>query len=87
MAWGFFKKIKNAFKKAANWVHTKVIKPVVNTVKKVVTSDTFKSLVNTASKLAPAAGAAIATSQGAPPQAGMAAGTAFQNITKSLGYS
>ena len=35
MAWGLFKKIKNAFKKVTNFVKDKVIKPVVNTAKKI----------------------------------------------------
>ena len=29
MAWGFWKKIKNAFKKAGQWIKNKVIQPVV----------------------------------------------------------
>ena len=33
MAWGFWNKIKNGFKKAFNWVKDKIIKPVANVVK------------------------------------------------------
>ena len=85
MAWGIFKKIKNAFKKASNWVKDKVINPVVNTAKKIINSDTTKKLIDTGVRLAPTIGAGIGASQGNP-QAGMAAGTTIQNIGKSLGY-
>ena len=85
MAWGIFKKIKNAFKKASNWVKDKVINPVVNTAKKIINNDTTKKLINTGVRLAPALGTGIGASQGNP-QAGMAAGTAIQTIGKSLGY-
>ena len=73
MAWGVFKKIRDGIKKAARWIKDKVVPAV-------------KPLINTAIKLAPAIGGAIATSQGAPPQSGMAAGTAIQSIGKSLGF-
>ena len=45
MACGFFKKIKNAFKKAEYWVKNKVIKPAVDTAKKVFTPDNIKKVV------------------------------------------
>ena len=86
MGFGLFKKIKDAFKKAARWVKDKIIKPVIDTGKKILKSDTVKTVIDTGMKLAPAIGGAIATSQGAPPQAGMAAGSAIQSIGKSLGY-
>ena len=86
MAWGFFKKIKNAFKKAGDWVKNKVIKPVVNTAKKVFTPDNIKKIIDTGMKLAPAIGGAVAASQGAPPQAGMAIGKAVQGVGNNLGY-
>ena len=35
MAWGFFNKIKKGLKKAWNFAKNKVIKPIVNTAKKV----------------------------------------------------
>ena len=28
MAWGFWNKIKNGFKKAGQWIHNKILKPV-----------------------------------------------------------
>ena len=86
MAWGLFKKIRDGIKKAARWVKDKVIKPVINTGKKILKSDTFKTLVDTGMKLAPVIGGAIASSQGAPPQSGIAAGSAIQSIGKALGY-
>lgn len=40
MGWGVWKKIKNAFSKAGNWIHNKILKPigrgVVTVAKKVV---------------------------------------------------
>ena len=86
MAWGLFKKIRDGIKKAARWVKDKIIKPVINTGKKILKSDTFKSIVDTGMKLAPAITTAVASSQGAPPQAGMAVGNAIQSIGKALGY-
>lgn len=86
MAWGLFKKIREAFKKAGSWIRDKVIKPVIDTGRKILKSDTVKTLIDTGMKLAPMIGGAVAASQGAPPQAGMAAGTAVQTIGKSLGY-
>ena len=86
MAWGLFKKIRDGIKKAARWVKDKVIKPVINTGKKILKSDTFKTLVDTGMKLAPVIGGAIASSQGAPPQSGIAAGSAIQSFGKTLGY-
>ena len=44
MGFGLFKKLKDAIKNAGKWVHNKVIKPVVNTAKKVVTPDNIKKL-------------------------------------------
>ena len=73
MGFGLFKKIKDAFKKAARWVKDKVVPAV-------------KPIIDAGMKLAPMIGGAIATSQGAPPQAGMAAGSAIQSIGKSLGF-
>ena len=86
MGFGIFKKIKEAFKKAAQWVKDKVIKPVINFGKKILKSDTVKTVIDTGMKLAPALGGAVAASQGAPPQAGIAAGSAIQSIGKALGY-
>ena len=86
MGFGIFKKIKEAVKKAGQWMKNKVIKPVINTGKKILKSDTFKTLVDTGMKLAPAISTAIASSQGAPPQAGFAIGSAVQGIGKTLGY-
>ena len=86
MAWGLFKKIRDGIKKAAQWVKDKVIKPVINFGKKVLKSDTVKTVIDTGMKLAPAIGGAIASSQGAPPQGGIAVGTAVQSFGKALGY-
>ena len=85
MAWGFFKKIKNAFKKASDWVKDKVVKPAVNIVKKVIESPFTKKAVDTGVKLAPMIGAGIGGSQGNP-QAGLAIGNTVQNIGNSLGF-
>ena len=71
MAWGLFMKIKNALSKACQWVKNKVIKPVINTAKKVFTPENIKKVIDTGIKLAPAISIAVATSQGTPPQSGM----------------
>ena len=86
MAWGIFRKIRDGIKKAAQWVKDKVIKPVINFGKKILKSDTVKTVIDTGMKLAPALGGAIASSQGAPPQGGIAVGTAVQSFGKALGY-
>ena len=86
MAWGLFKKIRDGIKKAAQWVKDKIIKPVIDTGRKILKSDTVKKVIDTGMKLAPAIGGAIASSQGAPPQGGIAVGTAIQGIGKTLGY-
>ena len=85
MAWGIFKKIKNAFNKVKNWTRDKVIRPTINTAKKVFTPDNIKKFADTAVKLAPAITTAVATSQGAPPATGMAIGSSIQSIGQSLG--
>ena len=72
MAWGLFKKIKNAIKKAAAWIK--------NNGKEVV-----KPLLNTTVKLAPAISTAVAASQGLPPQSGYAIGKGIQMVGNSLG--
>ena len=82
MGFGIFKKIKEAVKKTGSWIKNKVIKRVINTGKKFLKSDTLKTVIDTGMKLAPALGGAIATSQGAPPQSGIAAGSAVQSIGK-----
>ena len=86
MSWGIFKKIKDAFNKAKQWVNNKVIKPVVKTAKKIITPDNIKKAIDTGIKLAPAIATAAATSQGAPPQTGLAIGNSIQSIGHSLGY-
>ena len=50
MAWGFWEKIKNGFKKAFNWVKDKIIKPVANVVKG-AWSKVVKPVVNIAGKI------------------------------------
>ena len=66
MAWGFWKKIKNAFQKATAWVRDKVVKPVINTVKKIVTSEPVKKVTGAVLNLAPAIGAAVGGTKGNP---------------------
>ena len=85
MAWGLFKKIKNAVKKAAQWVRDRVIKPVINTVDKVIKSPTTKKLLDAGTKLAPLIAGAVGSAYGSP-QAGLVAGNTIQNIGNSLGY-
>lgn len=81
MAWGFWRKIKDGFRKAGQWINNKIVKPVVNTARKII-----KPIINTGIKLAPGIGGAVATAMGAPPQVGMLAGTAVQGVGNSLGY-
>ena len=85
MAWGIFKKIARAVKKASQWVNRKIIKPVIDTAKKVIKSDTFKKAIDTGIKLAPVIGGAIGASQGNP-QAGLTIGNTIQGLGNSLGY-
>ena len=86
MAWGLFKKIKNAVKKAAQWVRDKVIKPVINTVDKVIKSPTTKKLLDTGTKLAPVIATGISTATTGNPQMGYAIGSSIQNVGNALGY-
>ena len=85
MAWGFWRKLKDGFKKATQWVNNKVIKPIVTTAKKVFTPENVKKVLDTGIKLAPAITTAVATSQGAPPASGLAIGNSIQSIGHSLG--
>lgn len=78
MAWGLFKKIKNAVKKAAQWVG--------KTVKKVVKSPITKKAIDTGIKLAPLIGAGISSAAGGSPQEGMKMGHVVQGIGNSFGY-
>ena len=84
MAWGFWKKIKNAFQKAATWVKEKVVQPVVNTVTKIVTSEPVKKIADTAIKLAPAIMTAVGGAKGNP-AAGAQVGTAVQGVGRAIG--
>ena len=84
MAWGFWKKIKNAIQKATTWVKEKVVQPVVNTVKKIVTSEPVKKIMTTALSLAPAVGAAVGGAKGNP-AAGAQVGTAVQGVGRAIG--
>ena len=84
MAWGFWKKIKNAFKKATNWVRDKVVRPVINTVKKIVTSEPVKKVTGAVLNLAPAKGTAIGGAKGNP-AAGAKIGTAVQGVGRAIG--
>ena len=85
MAWGFFKKIRDGIKKAVSWVGNKVIKPVVNIAKKIITPDNIKKAINTGVKLAPVIGGAIGQSKGNA-QAGMQVGHVIQGIGNNLGF-
>ena len=81
-SWGFFKKIKEAFKKAGKWVKDKVIKPVADFGKKVFTK--AKPLVDTAVKLAPVIGAGVGAAYGNP-AAGAKVGSVVQGVGGALG--
>ena len=74
MAWGLFKKIKNAVKKVGNFV------------KKVVKSPITKQIIDTGMKLAPVIGAGISSATGGSPQSGMQAGHVIQGIGKGFGF-
>ena len=81
-SWGFFKKIKEAFKKAGKWIKDKVITPVVDFGKKVFTK--AKPILGAAVKLAPAIGAGVGAAYGNP-VAGAKAGTVIQGIGGAIG--
>ena len=81
-SWGFFKKIKEAFKKAGKWVKDKVIKPVADFGKKVFQK--AKPLVDTAVKLAPVIGAGVGAAYGNP-AAGAKVGSVVQGVGGALG--
>lgn len=85
MAWGIFKKIKNAFKKAAQWTRDKVIKPAINFAKKVITPDNIKKAIDFGTKVAPLIGAGVGAA-GGNPIAGFKAGHAVQGLGNSLGF-
>ena len=85
MAWGLFKKIKEALKKASSWVNRKVIRPVIKAGEKLIKSGDVKKLIDTGIKLAPMIGGAVGASKGNP-QIGLAAGSSIQNIGNSLGF-
>ena len=84
MGFGLFKKIKDAVKKVAKWTNNTVLKPVINTAKKVITSPTTKKLMNTAIDLAPVIAGGIGSAYGNP-QAGFVAGNTIKNIGNSIG--
>ena len=83
MAWGLFKKIKNAFNKAKNWVSNNVIKPAVNFIKK---PENIKKIVDTGTKLAPLIGGAVSTAYSGNPMPGLKAGHIAQGIGNNLGF-
>ena len=74
MAWGFFKKVKDAFKKAGQFIKNKVIKPGAELVKKAL-----PKLI----KAAPAIGTAIGGAKGNP-QLGAQIGQMVSNVGASL---
>ena len=80
MAWGFWKKIKNAFKKAGQWIKNKVIQPVAGFVKKIFTSEPVKKVV----QAAPQIGAAIGAAKGNP-ALGAQIGATVQQVGTALG--
>lgn len=86
MSWGIFKKIANAVKKAAKWTSSHIIKPVINTAKKVINSPITKKVIDTGMKLAPVIGAGISSAAGGSPAEGMKIGHVVQGIGNSLGY-
>ena len=76
MGWGFWKKLKNGFSKAFNWVKDKVAKPVYDKV--------IKPVFNAGKNLLPAAGAAISTAKTGKPEIGYAIGNAAKEIGESV---
>lgn len=76
MGWGFWKKLKNGISKAFNWVKNKIAKPVYEKV--------IKPVFKVGKNLLPAAGAAVATAVGAPPQAGMAIGSVVKGVGEQI---
>lgn len=86
MAWGIFKKIKNAFRKATNWVNNKIIKPVINTAKKVITPENIKKTIDFGVKVAPLIGAGVSTAVSGNPMPGLKAGHVAQGIGNNLGF-
>ena len=86
MSWGIFKKIGQAFKKAAQWTRDKIIKPVIDTAKKVITPDNIKKVIDTGTKLAPLIGAGVSTAAGGDPITGFKAGHVVQGIGNNLGF-
>ena len=75
MAWGFWKKIKNAFSKAGKWVKDKIINPVLKV---------GKPVLNTAVKLAPIIGTAVGAKFGQPAM-GAQIGSTVQTLGNSIG--
>ena len=86
MAWGIFKKIKKAFNKAKEWTRDKVIRPVINTAKKVITPSNIKKGIDTGIKLAPLIGGAVSTATSGNPMPGLKAGHIAQGIGNNLGF-
>jgi len=79
MGFGLFKKIKDRIKDAGKWIHNKVIKPVLK-------PENIKKAIDLGTKIAPLIATGVASSQGAPPQAGYAIGKSIQGLGKSLGF-
>ena len=78
MAWGFFKKIKDAFKKVGKWVKDKIISPVVNFVKPIV-----KTGLDVVSKAGTTIGGAIGAATGNP-GLGLKIGGAAQGLAGQI---
>ena len=78
MAWGFFKKIKDAFKKAGKWVKDKIINPVVSIAKPIL-----KTGLDVVSKAGTAIGGAIGTAKGNP-ELGLKIGGAAQGLAGQI---
>lgn len=83
MGWGFWNKIKNAFKKAGSWIKEKIIKPVGRTVKKIFKSEPVQGALDLVSKAGGAIGAGIGAAKGNP-QMGAQIGMVAQNLAGQL---
>ena len=84
--WGVFKKIKKALQDAGRFVKNKVIKPVINTGKKVLTADNIKKGIDLGTKLAPLIGAGVSSATSGNPMPGLKAGHIAQGIGNNLGF-
>ena len=75
MGWGFFKKVKDAVKKAGKWMRDKVINPVVKPI--------VKTGLDVIKKYGPEIGTAFGSMKGNP-QLGMKIGSMVQQFVPSI---